>query len=77
MVLWISFAVLAAVVTWAVTRPLLATNATTPSAADEDLAVYRDQLAEIESEKAQGLIGVAEAQAARAEKRCFADPRRF
>ena len=67
MVLWISFAVLAAVVTWTVTRPLLATNATTPSPADEDLAVYRDQLAEIESEKAQGLIGVTQAQAARAE----------
>jgi cytochrome c-type biogenesis protein CcmH len=67
MVLWISFAVLAAAVTWAVTRPLLPTSAMTSSPAEGDLAVYRDQLAEIESEKAQGLIGVTDAEAARTE----------
>lgn len=67
MVLWISFAVLAAAVTWAVTRPLLRTGTTPERPADGDLAVYRDQLAEIESEKAQGLIGEPDAAAARAE----------
>lgn len=67
MVLWISFAVLAAAVTWAVTRPLLRTGTTPERPADGDLAVYRDQLAEIESEKAQGLIGEPDAEAARAE----------
>ncbi len=67
MVLWISFAVLAAAVTWAVTRPLLRTGTTSKRPADGDLAVYRDQLAEIESEKAQGLIGEPEAEAARTE----------
>ena len=36
-------------------------------AADTELAVYRDQLAEIESERADGLIAGPEAEAARAE----------
>jgi len=67
MVLWISFAVLAAAVTWAVTRPLLSTSTRQSSPADGELAVYRHQLAEIEAEKAQGLIGEAEAEAARTE----------
>lgn len=67
MVLWISFAVLAAAVTWAVTRPLLHTGTALTPAAEGDLAVYRDQLAEIETEKAQGLIGEVEAEGARAE----------
>ncbi len=66
MVLFIGFAVLAAAVTWAVTRPLLAPR---PEAApaDTELAVYRDQLTEIESERAQGLIAGTDAEAARAE----------
>ncbi len=67
MVLWISFAVLAAAVTLAVTRPLLRAGTAQSSPADGDLAVYRDQLAEIEAEKAQGLIPETEAEAARAE----------
>ena len=66
MVLWVLFAVLAAAVVWAVTRPLLAPG---PSSAtpDSELAVYRDQLAEIEAERAQGLLGGAEAEGARVE----------
>ena len=67
MELWISFAVLAAIVTLAVTRPLLRSRAAPARPADADLAVYRDQLAEIEAEKAQGLIEEMEAEAARAE----------
>lgn len=67
MVLWIGFAVLAAAVVWAVTRPLLAVGPATATAADSELAVYRDQLDEIESERAQGLIASAEAEGARVE----------
>ena len=75
MLLWVGFAVLTAVVVAVLLRPLLAS-------ADPDLAsagggegaarsaasaVYRDQLAEIEAERARGLIGDAEAEAARVE----------
>jgi len=67
MVLWIGFAILAAAVVWAVTRPLLAARVSTPGAPDSELAVYKDQLAEIESERAQGLIAGSEAEAARVE----------
>jgi cytochrome c-type biogenesis protein CcmH len=66
MVLWVLFAVLAAAVVWAVTRPLLASGAST-IATDSELAVYRDQLAEIEAERADGLLGGAEAEGARVE----------
>jgi len=67
MVLWIGFALLAAAVVWAVTRPLLATKSTTPAQAGTDLAVYRDQLEEIDRERAQGLLAGSEADDARAE----------
>lgn len=67
MVLWIGFALLAAAVVWAVTRPLFATKAATPAQADTDLAVYRDQLEEIDRERAQGLLAGSEADDARAE----------
>ena len=66
MLLWVGFAVLAAAVVWAVTRPLLAA-ADTGAAHDSALAVYRDQLAEIEAERAQGLLGSSEAEGARVE----------
>jgi cytochrome c-type biogenesis protein CcmH len=70
MLLWIAFALLtAAVLAWVLaplTRPAPAGEA---QAADEAgaRAVYRDQLAEIEAERAAGLIGAAEAEAARIE----------
>jgi cytochrome c-type biogenesis protein CcmH len=67
MVLWIGFALLAAAVVWAVTRPLLAPAADPSATGDSELAVYRDQLAEIETERAQGLLGGAEAEGARVE----------
>jgi cytochrome c-type biogenesis protein CcmH len=67
MVLWIGFAVLAAAVVWAVTRPLLAVEPAAATAADSELAVYRDQLDEIESARAQGLIAGSEAEGARVE----------
>jgi len=67
MLLWIGFAVLAAAVTWAVTRPLLAHPNSAAPPTDSELAIYRDQLAEIESERSQGLIPGGEAEAARVE----------
>ena len=68
MLLWIGFAVLAAAVVWAVTRPLLvADDSGTAAANDSELAVYRDQLAEIDVERAQGLLGGNEAEGARVE----------
>jgi cytochrome c-type biogenesis protein CcmH len=67
MVLWIGFAVLAAAVVWAVTRPLLALPPADAAENDSELAVYRDQLSEIETERAQGLLGGAEADGARIE----------
>ena len=67
MLLWIGFAVLAAAVVWAVTRPLLANDSGAAAANDSELAVYRDQLAEIETERAQGLLGGNEAEGARVE----------
>jgi cytochrome c-type biogenesis protein CcmH len=66
MVLWIGFAVLAAAVVWALTRPLRSAPQGV-AATDSELAVYKDQLAEIESERTQGLIAGSEAEAARVE----------
>ncbi|MEO8421777.1 MAG: c-type cytochrome biogenesis protein CcmI [Hyphomicrobium sp.] len=67
MILWIGFAVLAAAVVWAVTRPLLASPPADAAGNDSELAVYRDQLSEIETERAHGLLGGAEADGARIE----------
>ncbi len=70
MLLWIAFALL----TVAVLAPVLAPLArpARPEEADGPadagtLAVYRDQLAEIEAERARGVIGATEAEAARLE----------
>jgi cytochrome c-type biogenesis protein CcmH len=67
MVLWIGFAALAVAVTWALTRPLVASRSAPAADADSELAVYRDQLNEIETERSQGLIAGADADAARVE----------
>jgi cytochrome c-type biogenesis protein CcmH len=70
MLLWIAFALLtAAVLAW-VLAPLAqsAPVGDAPASAEAGArAVYRDQLAEIEAERAAGLIGAAEAEAARIE----------
>jgi len=68
MLLWIAFAVLTAAVLAAVLAPLARPGH--PEEADAEagtLAVYRHQLSEIEAERARGLIGAAEAEAARLE----------
>ncbi len=67
MLLWLSFAILSAVMLVALLRPLLRPAA---HAADTEAAgreVYRDQLAEIDSDRAAGMIGEAEAEAAKRE----------
>lgn len=67
MIFWIAVAVLSAAVTYAVTRPLMRDGASATGAEDADLAVYKDQLAEIDADAARGTISATEAEAARAE----------
>jgi cytochrome c-type biogenesis protein CcmH len=70
MLLWIAFALLtAAVLAWVLAPLARAAPAGDAQASAEagTRAVYRDQLAEIEAERAGGLIGAAEAEAARIE----------
>lgn len=67
MVLWIGFAVMTAAVIMFITRPLLGGDVRAAETREADLAVYRDQLAEIEADRARGLIEAAEADNARAE----------
>lgn len=68
MALFFLFAGMAAAVVWAVTRPLMApTSVSGEQPEDNEIAVYRDQLAEIETERADGLLGGAEAEGARIE----------
>lgn len=70
MLLWIALALLTAAVLAAVLAPLArpAHEERAEGAADPGtLAVYRDQLQEIEAERARGLIGAAEAEAAKVE----------
>jgi cytochrome c-type biogenesis protein CcmH len=64
--LWIILAVLTALVLAVLLRPLAASKRE-PAAQGFDAAVYRDQLAEVESDRARGLIGEEEAEAARIE----------
>jgi cytochrome c-type biogenesis protein CcmH len=71
MVLWIAFALLtAAVLAWVLAplaQPAPAPDDATGSAEAGTRAVYRDQLAEVDAERASGLIGAAEAEAAKLE----------
>ncbi|MEJ0076033.1 MAG: c-type cytochrome biogenesis protein CcmI [Alphaproteobacteria bacterium] len=65
MALWLLFALMTAAAIFAVLWPLGRVRA--PVAAGNDVAVYRDQLDEIARDRAAGLIGEAEAEAARVE----------
>lgn len=67
MVLWVILAVLTAASAMAVIVPLARSRAEPAPAAAHDLAVYRDQLAEVDRDRERGLIGEAEAEAARTE----------
>src|SRR5215469_4360931 len=65
MILWVIFALMTAAAILAVVRPLGRSRPS--SVGGSDLAVYKDQLKEIDSDRASGLIGDAEAEAARLE----------
>ncbi len=65
MTLWLVFALMTAAAIFAVLWPL--GRAGRERRAGSDLAVYRDQLDEIARDRAAGLIGEAEAEAARVE----------
>jgi cytochrome c-type biogenesis protein CcmH len=64
MLLWSVFAVMTAVAILSVLWPL---SRTANGQAGSDIAVYRDQLEEVDRDRKAGLIGEAEAQAARVE----------
>ncbi|MBM3529012.1 MAG: c-type cytochrome biogenesis protein CcmI [Alphaproteobacteria bacterium] len=64
MMLWLAIALMTGVAILAVLWPL---SRRAPASAGSDIEVYRDQLDEIERDRAAGLIGVAEAEAARVE----------
>lgn len=66
MLLWIAFSLMTGAAILAVLWPLRTRSAVVGSAVEADIAVYRDQLAEIERDRAAGLIGAAEGEAARA-----------
>jgi cytochrome c-type biogenesis protein CcmH len=67
MLFWLFFALMTGAAVFAVLWPLAFARAAAPAGAEADLAVYRDQLTEIERDRARNLIGVAEAEAARIE----------
>lgn len=64
MTLWLLFLLMTAIAILAVLWPLARRQ---PSASGSDLAVYRDQLDEIRRDRAAGLIGESEAEAAEVE----------
>src|SRR5215470_10046043 len=65
MTLWLILALMTAAAVFAVLWPLAPRGKDKPSGSD--LVVYRDQLEELDRDLAAGLIGEAEAQAARVE----------
>lgn len=67
MLFWIVVAVISALVTWAVTRPLTREASEIEPASAADVAVYKDQLAEIEADRTRGAIGAEDAELARNE----------
>lgn len=67
MLLWVSFAVLTAAVIGLLLRPLRTAERPAVAPADADLAVYRDQLRELDAERERGLIVESEIESARAE----------
>jgi len=64
---WAIALVLAAASAWVLIRPLLRMGDAGPGRAAHALAVYRDQLAEIERDLERGVVSAAEAGAARTE----------
>lgn len=67
MTLWLAMAALTALVLAFLLRPLLRPGRTQEAVESSTLAIYRDQLAEVDRDAAEGLIGHHEADAARRE----------
>ncbi|MBS7541990.1 c-type cytochrome biogenesis protein CcmI [Ancylobacter oerskovii] len=67
MLLWLAISLMTGAAIMAVLWPLRSRAGDGVSDGQADLAVYRDQLAEIERDRASGLIGAAESEAARNE----------
>ena len=67
MLLWAIFAVLTAVVLYALLRPLAGGSGGEGSRAAFNATVFRDQLGEVQSDRERGLIGERDAEAARIE----------
>ncbi len=67
MLLWVILAALTAIVLFFLLRPLAGGGGSEPAREAFNAAVYRDQLEEIDSDRARGLIGEAEAESARLE----------
>ncbi|GLK84904.1 c-type cytochrome biogenesis protein CcmI [Ancylobacter defluvii] len=67
MLLWLAISLMTGAAIMAVLWPLRPRAGDGVSDGQADLAVYRDQLAEIERDRAAGLIGAAEGEAARTE----------
>ena len=67
MLLWVIFALMTSAVLIAVLAPLARPAAPADDADAGALEVYRHQLAEVEAERARGLVEAAEADAARIE----------
>jgi cytochrome c-type biogenesis protein CcmH len=65
--LWVVLACLTAIVLIVLLRPLVGAGTAERAPEVFDAAVYRDQLNEIESDRARGLVGEEEAEAARVE----------
>jgi cytochrome c-type biogenesis protein CcmH len=65
--LWVILAALTAIVLFFLLRPLAGVGGQAPARQAFNATVYRDQLDEIEADRTRGLIGEAEAEAARLE----------
>lgn len=67
MLLWVCLAILTAITIMLILRPLTVENVELRDAASADIEVYKDQLAEIDTDLDRGLINAEEAEAARTE----------
>ncbi len=67
MLFWVMMALLTVAATLVVVRPLIGPAAADLSREGQDAAIYRDQLSELDRDRQRGLIGAAEAGAARTE----------
>jgi len=67
MLLWVTFAIMTSAALGALLWPVYRRGAPDAGSRDAELAVYRDQLGEIDRDAARGLIGSEEAAATRNE----------